>query len=432
MTLRDLLEKRARLVQDMRAISEKPDGQRGDLSEDQALRFDQLKGDLESTEAAIQRQQLIDDAERRMEGEPISGSGDQNLDQELRKFSLVKAIAGQAGLVVDDGLEREVSAELQRRSGQPSDGILVPMEVFQVRSEERVISTTAPVAGPGSNLVPTDHLAGQYIDLLRSKLTIKRLGARVLSGLHGNVDIPKLKVSATAGWVAENSALSASDLQFDKIQMTPKHAGALAELSRNMLQQTSPDVEQLVRADFAAILAGAVDSVAIDGGGSNEPTGILQTMGIGDVAIGTNGGPITWGSVIDLIAEVETDDAVGTAFLTNPKVVKSARQTAKVSSTDSVMVMQAPNELAGYPLAATNLVPSDLDKGTSTGVCSALIFGNFADLLLGYWSAFDLLVNPYESTAYTKGNVQVRAMLTCDVAVRHPESFAAIQDLTTA
>ena len=64
-------------------------------------------------------------------------------------------------------------------------------------------------------------------------------------------------------------------------------------------------------------------------------------------------------------------------------------------------------------------------------MCSALIYGNWSDLLLGYWSAFDLLVNPYESTAYSKGNVQIRGMLTMDVQVRQPASFAAIQDLTT-
>ncbi|RME97119.1 MAG: phage major capsid protein [Alphaproteobacteria bacterium] len=197
-----------------------------------------------------------------------------------------------------------------------------------------------------------------------------------------------------------------------------------------MLMQSSPDIEQLIRRDFAALLAEAVDGVAIDGGGTNEPNGILQTTGIGSVAMGTNGGTITWAAVIDLIAELEIDNAEGSAFLTNPQVVKSARKTAKVASTDSQMVMEAPDELAGFPLVSTNLVPSNLTKGTGTGL-SALIFGNFSDLLLGYWSEFDLLVNPYESTAYSKGNVQVRGMVTMDVAVRHPESFAAITDLKT-
>jgi HK97 family phage major capsid protein len=173
--------------------------------------------------------------------------------------------------------------------------------------------------------------------------------------------------------------------------------------------------------------------VAIKGGGSNEPTGILGTSGIGSVAVGTNGGAITWPLVIDLIAEVDVDNALtgSLAFLTNSKVVKSARKIPKVASTDSVMIMETASTMADYQLANTNLVPSNLTKGTSSGVCSALIFGNFADLILGYWSELDVLVNPYESTAYSKGNIQIRAMLTADIDVRHAESFAAIQDLTT-
>ena len=425
MKLKDLLEKRARHVKEMRAIADNPEGAGGDLSQDQAKRFDEIKGELESTEKAIERQRLLDEAERRMDGESLTASGNDGFENEVRNFSIVRAIAGQAGMNVDDGREREISSELQRRSGNKFQGMAVPMQAL----EERVITTTAPGAGPGSNLIATDHLGHQWIDLLRSKLVIKRLGARVLNGLVGNVDIPRLKASATYGWVAENSALSAADMQFDMAPLSPKHAGALAELSRNMLQQSSPDIETLVRHDMAAILARAVDGVAIQGGGSNEPTGILETTGIGDVAMGTNGGPLDGDSVIDLISAVADEDAEtgSLSFLTNTKVKAAAM---KLKDGDG-RYLGLDTVFQSTPRAFSNLVPSDLDKGTSTGVCSALIYGNFADLLIGYWSAFDLLVNPYESTAYSKGNVQIRAMLTCDVAVRHPESFAAIQDLTT-
>jgi HK97 family phage major capsid protein len=431
MKLKDLLEKRGRLVAEMRDLSDKPAGDGGDLSDDQARRFDELKAEIEALEARIERRRALDEAERRMSGEPVNGTGDDRLDGAIAEFSLRRAILSQVpGHTEDCGRERELAAEIARRSGRPFEGVAVPIAVFRERVEQRVVTTAAPAGGPGSNIIATDHLGGQFIDILRAALRVRGLGATVLSGLTGNVDIPRLKASATSGWVAENAAINASDAEFDKVTLAPKHAGAIVEFSRNMLMQSSPDIEQLLRRDFAAILAEAVDTVAINGGGTNEPDGILQTTGIGSVAIGTNGGPITWDAVVDLIAEVEIDNAMGTAFLTNPKVVKSARKTAKVTSTDSVMIMERPNQLAGFPAASTNLVPSNLAKGTGTDL-SALIFGNFADLLLGYWSELDVLVNPYESTAYSKGNVQVRGMVTMDVDVRHPESFAAITDLTT-
>lgn len=429
-TLRQLLERRAAIAAEMRQINDAAGD--NDLSAEQRGRFDEMRADLDKLEERIARQSALEDAERRMAGQPIAGTGDRNLDRELRSFSLVRAIASQVpGLNVDAGRERELSQEIARRAGRPFQGIAVPISVFHEPVEQRVLTTTLPGGGPGSNLIQTDLAGSQFIDRLRNALVTRRLGARVLTGLVGNLDIPRLKASATSGWVAENVALAASDHQFDKVSLTPKHAGALTELSRNMLMQPSVDVEALARADFAAILAEAVDTAAITGTGSGaQPRGVLNVSGIGSVAMGANGGPITWDAVINLIGELDIDNAEGTGFLTNSRVVRSARKTPKVSG-QPVYVMEGRDRLADYPAAVSNIVPSNLTKGTSSGVCSALLFGAWSDLILGYWSELDVLVNPFESTAYSKGNVQVRAMLTMDVAVRYPESFAAIQDLTT-
>lgn len=429
MNLSAIREQRAAKVGEMRALLAKAEADKRALTADEQARFDGLKGEVTGLEDQEARAQFLADAERRMEGLPATG--DKNFETECRAFSLTRAIAAQLpNSTVDAGREREVSVELARRSGRTFEGIAVPMAVF----EQRVLTTGLPVAGPGSNLVATDHRGDLFIDILRAALRIRQLGATVLPGLTGNVDIPRLKASGTSAWVAENAALTAADHQFEKVSLTPKHVGALTEVSRNMIQQASPAVETLVRADFASILAQAIDAAAINGSGTGAtPRGVLQTSGIGSVAIGANGGPITWASVIDLIAAVEVANSMGTGFLTNSKVVKSARKTLKTTGdTSSNFIMPEPNTLAGYQLQSTNLVPSNLTKGTSNGVCSPLIFGMWSDLLLGYWSELDVLVNPYESTAYSKGNVQVRAMATMDVQVRQPASFAAIQDLTTA
>lgn len=429
MNLSSIRETRATKVADMRAMLAKADADKRGLDAAEQTRFDALKAEITGLEEQESRAVFLADAERRMQGQP-AGTGDKNFDAECRAFSLVKAIAAQLpNATVDAGREREVSQELARRSGRAFEGIAVPMQVFEERAP---IATTAPAAGPGSNIIATDYRGDLFIDRLRNALKVRQLGATVLSGLSGNVDIPRLKASATAAWVNENSAITASDAQFEKVSLTPKHVGALAEYSRNMLQQASPDIEALLRRDFAALLAEKIDDAAISGSGTAPtPRGILNVSGVGSVAIGTNGGPVTWASVIDLIAAVETANAVGAGFLTNSKVVKSARKTLVTATYGDKMVMDTPNSLAGYPVQVTNLVPSTLTKGTANGVCSALIFGNWSDLLLGYWSELDVLVNPYESTAYSKGNVQIRAMATMDVQVRQPASFAAIQDLTT-
>lgn len=425
MTLRELLERRAALAAEMRALLPADDA---DMAPDAAARFDALKGEMDRLEQRIARQSVLEDAERRMQGQPLAGTGDRHLDAELRAFSLVRAIAAQVpGLSVDAGRERELSAEIARRAGRPFQGIAVPLAVFQQPLEQRVLTTAAPAGGPGGNLIATDYRGDQFIDLLRKALVVRGRGARILSGLAGNVDIPRQKASATAGWVAENAALSLSDLQFDKIGLTPKHAGCITEFSRNMLMQASPDVEALVRADFAAVLAETLDAAAIAGTGTgNQPRGVLNTPGIGSVAMGTNGGALTYDAVADLMGAVAdaNAEAGSLAFVTNTRVRRAASKLKDAQNRpyglDTVF--------QGMPRAFTNIVPANLTKGTGTNL-SALIYGNWSDLLLGLWSELDLLVNPYEAAAYAKGNVQVRAMMTVDIAVRHPESFAAITDI---
>lgn len=427
MNLRDMIERRAAIAAELRAMNDKP-ADNGDLSAEQRSRWDALKGELDTLEQRIGRQATLDDAERRMQGQPLNGTGDANLDREMRAFSLVRAIASQVpNLNVDAGRERELSQEVARRSGRAFQGMAVPMSVFHQPVEQRVVTTTAPSAGPGSNLIATDYRPGEYIDLLRNALVVRQLGARVLSGLVGNVAIPRLKQDATAAWVNENQAIPTSDMAFGQVGLTPKHVGARTEFSRNMLLQSSPDIETLVRADFAAVLAAEVDRAAIAGSGvAPEPLGILNTPGIGSVTLAANGGPITFDAVADLQGAVDDANVTGAsmAFLTNTKV---RRQAAKIKDSNGVPLGLA-TIFQGGNLAVTNNVPGNLTKGTGTDL-SALIYGNWSDLLLGYWSEFDLLVNPFAEEAYAKGNVQVRGMVTMDVAVRYPQSFAAIKDI---
>ena len=186
----------------------------------------------------------------------------------------------------------------------------------------------------------------------------------------------------------------------------------------------------MFRDDMVSQIATAIDSVAINGGGSNEPTGILQTSGIGSVALGTNGGAPTWASVVDLIKEVAIDDAEqgSRAFLTTPAAAAKLRSVAKVASTDSKMILDDKSELFGYRVIATSLVPSNLAKGSGSSL-SAMLFGNFNDLVIGEWGGIDVLIDPFSGSS--TGATRVTAFTDIDIAVRHAQSFSAITDMIT-
>jgi HK97 family phage major capsid protein len=289
------------------------------------------------------------------------------------------------------------------------------MAVFR---EQRAITTTNPSGGPGSNLISEQYLGGQYFDRLRANLTISRLGARVISGLQGSpVVIPGLKDSAASGFFAENTAIPSSQAAFRQISMAQKFSGMLTEISYAMLLQGSPDVEALVRDDFAKVMAETIDRVAIQGGGTNEPTGILANTSI----IQTTYDPAApWASVQDFVGGMEDKDIApeSCAFLTNPGVVTYFRQAERTPET---FIMEDRNTLDGYTVARTTLCPAE-----------TLIFGDFSDLIIGYWDSFNILTNPYASGSYEKGNILVRATLAMDLAVRHIESFGVLIDVKAA
>ena len=187
----------------------------------------------------------------------------------------------------------------------------------------------------------------------------------------------------------------------------------------------------LIRNDFVALLADAIDTAAIKGSGSsNQPTGILNTSGIGSVAGGTNGASPTLDHLLDLKKEIAVDNAyVATCgFLTNAKV-ESVLGKLKDSQGQYFLSLfgaeLSRSQIAGRRFEVSNNVPSNLTKGSGSNL-SAVVYGNFSDLLIGLFGTLEILVNPYAD--FAKGTTGIRALQSIDIAVRHAESFAAMQD----
>lgn len=339
---------------------------------------------------------------------------------ERRAFSLVRALnCLRAGQRVD-GLEREVSDELQKRYNlADTEGIYIPTNL-----SSRAWTGTA-------SMIPTDHMADEFVSYLRERSVLVGMGARVVSGLVGNVDIPAQTGGATVHW-GKDKAITESDATFASVKMEMKQAGALMTIPRSMLIQSSPDIEAVLRDDLFNALAAAVDDAAINGAGTDQPTGLLKISGIGDVAIGENGGLLKWDHIVDLETKVREAKIRTGAFgyLVNPGTQGYLKKLVDAQGRplwQTSLIDGQPDRLNGYAIADSTIVPSTLTKGTATSKCSAVIFGAWDNLLIGEWSAVEIAVNPY-GAAFKSGGMEIRAIQNVDTCVRRKEAFAAVKD----
>lgn len=356
-------------------------------------------------------------------------------EQEARRYSLFRAIRAHAdkdwGAA---GLEREASRAVAARLGREPQGFFVPYEALSAQRDYLSIGLTGHT---GERLVATDLMAGSFIEMLRNKMLVRSMGARVLAGLVGNVDIPGQASGAAASWVSEDGPASDSLASLNHVAMTPRTVSAKTQITRKMLQQSSLDVEMLVRDDLAASIALAMDLAALHGSGSsNQPLGIAGTSGVGLVVGGTNGAAPTWENIVDLETKVATGNAdIGQiGYLTNAKV-RGKLKRSFINSTGGDTPLWGKGEagfgeLNGYRAGVTNQVASNLVKGSSGTNCSAIFFGNWNDLLIGMWGALDLIADPYSGS--DSGRLKLVAFQDCDIAVRHPESFSVMLDALTA
>lgn len=413
MHIRDIRERRAAQVAEMRGLLAAAETEKRALKPEEQQRFDELRAEIESGEAAEARVAFLEDAERRMVAKPAQDASQRDLAGLEGRVSLLDVLRAQMEGRALTGAALEFNQETERRTGRRAQGAFIPMRLFETRA-----ASTTTTAG---DVVGVDHRADQYITPLRAALMARRLGVRVLSGLRGDVSIPKTATGMSVGWVAEDAALSASNLVPAAVTLSPKHVGGLTELSRQLIQQSSPDIEQLVRDDFAFAVAKAIDSGLILGGGTNQPVGVIATTGIQTANLST----LSWANVHAFLQKLDLENAVAAHILASTKTKAKFATTLKDETGAGGFLLDG-NSIAGVPAHFLNQVPEKAGS-PNTG---RVLAGDFSQVLLGIWSEADVLVNPYSETAYTKGNVLVRIMSTCDVAVRHPKAFVLADDVT--
>lgn len=375
---------------------------------------------------------LLDNALAQKAAEPVQDLSKPVVDmseKENRRYSIAKAILEQSEGNLS-GLEKEIHDELSGRftNRQANGGVLVPTHLGLPEHERQRRGNTSPQAvletdgsNKGEHFVFTEP--GSFIDLLRNRLVIARMGATFLPGLQGNVGFPKQTGAGTFSWRADNpgSDVALSDLASAIVTLTPKNGTSATSFSRQLLAQSVINVEQLVRLDLASITALGLDLTALHGAtGGDNPVGIYAASGVNAVAVD---GVIDYAAVVDMETEIIADNAdLGTmGYVTTPGIRGAAKKTQQFSGTNGMPIWTgsvAEGEMNGYRSMASNQIASDLGDGSDE---HGLIFGSWPSLMVGEWGAMEILADPY--TKKRQALIEVVVFVLADVQLRYAEAF---------
>ena len=345
---------------------------------------------------------------------------------EQKRWSLMKimrhlANPNDARLRDEASFEIECSEASAKLMGREARGVMMP---FDVMNGKRDIANVA-------SLVETVHGANSFVDVLTANSVVFPHVTK-LTGLQGDLSIPRMTAGTSTAYVAESASVAETTPTFDSIAMSPSTLGTFTQMSRKMLIQSDPSVEQMVMNDFARAMAVKIDETILYGSGSGaEPTGILNLGSMTDqlVVNGDNGLLETWAKVVEYESNVNAQNADGNnmKYVLHPSLAGAWKTKAKDTGSG---LFNIENGMAnGYEVLTTTVLPANLTKGSNSD-CFGTVFGDFSSAIFAMWGGLDIMADPYTGSA--SGTLRLVGLQDVDFAVRHKESFAISKDSRTA
>ena len=419
MTINELQVRRTELLDRQEEILNTTDAEQRDFTEAEQTEFETLSRNISIIDKSIQVEQKKEEARAQIAINKIANGGARKSEEAKvsEKFSFIRVLNNLSkGISPENmnGVEGEVHQEAVREARHAGRSIMgYGMPAMMMRAQD---AATAATAG---NLIATE-LDSTIIPALRPRTVMAQLGAMQMNGLVGNLDLPAGDGISTATWEGETDANANTDPSTRLVELRPNRLAAKTTLSKQLLIQSSFDAEAWVRSELENAVARAVDSAAIQGNSGNI-NGILGTSGVSDI---TFSGAVSRAKLVNLITKIAVENAdVSTLnFLMNP-IIKGELMSLETDSGSGLFVMDNNNSLLGYNVAVSTLVPTTIDTNKT-----AVIFGNFADLVIANWGGVDLLVDPYTLA----DNAQVKVVINSfwDVKLKQPKSFAFGNDIT--
>lgn len=435
-TVKGAKEQRHKLGNDMRAMLKKVEDEKRTFTPDEQKQFDDLNTEFDQVQASLEGLEKREAVNLKIAAAMAGGTeggpdGGRKLSQgearDFSKFSILRGLSLLADGKPLDGIEAEVhtiAVEEARKNGVQISGFGVPAIIGMAKRGQTATGQTTSAGDQGGDTVATELNA--LIEALWSQNFLSKIGATRLAGLVGNQEFPVQSTKPAASELTEIENNTATEILFDKIAMSPNRRGVTIPISKLLLIQSSFDVQAFVMNQMRMALDYKLNVDAI--------TAILAAITSGNanlLPLEVDGAAPTYEDIVDLETLIAAADADkdGIKFLTNPKVRGKLKLTQKFGGTNGDPVWEKGNEMNGYPAVVSNIIPSNLTKGSAAAICSAIVLGNFRDFYVGMWGGMDFVVDPY--SLKKTAQVEITANMFWDTEVARAASFAGIKDALT-
>lgn len=236
------------------------------------------------------------------------------------------------------------------------------------------------VTDEGVDVVETDIY--DILEPLRAKNVLVAAGAKFITNLQGNVQVPVMSATQV-GWKGETAAADDGSGAFTSVTLSPKRLTGKFPVSLELLAQDTLGVENMIRQDIVNAINEKLEATILGAGAGdlNTPAGLFH--GYADTNVIAD-----FGDIADLEAKVEEKNVYGNCkYIVSPKAKAKLRSTIK--GTAGVGMIMENGAIDGTEALATSNVPT-----------GKMLYGDFSNLVIGQWDSVILdVVRDTESLA---------------------------------
>ena len=258
------------------------------------------------------------------------------------------------------------------------------------------------VTDEGADIVDTDLY--NILEPLRTKNVLMQAGAKYMTGLVGNVQVP-IMAGGNVAWSSEKGAASDGSGSFTSVTLSPKRLTGKFPISLQLLEQDSIDVENAIRQDIINAINDKLEESILKADATVQ--GDFDNLA---AKLGSATSVATYADLVDGEAKVEAANVYGDCKYVVAPSAKAALRSMIKGTNGTGMVMEA-GQIDGVEALSTGHVAAD-----------KLYYGDFSNVLVGSWGNVQLdVVRDVQSLANGCVTIVVNAFFDCKIA--RPEAF---------